>query len=246
MAASAEAMLLDTAAAAQTAVSAPRPSLPLVFAPETFFLGRTEGAGVVRDPFGRITRRCHVATEGSYSAAQGALRFDETFTYDDGEVDVWRWVMQAGREGRYVAAEAKAGAGIAGETRGGDYVIAFRRPVGRAAGVLKPHFLTRFTLLAPDTVLKQARVSLFGLPLGVLTALHRASRSSRPVKVDIVFITFFSATLTFVARRSPSVAARGARSWACSASSSGSTAASTGWATCGAASSRPWRFPCLA
>lgn len=168
----ADLMSLDVAAAA-VATAAPRPSIALSFAPEAFFLGRTEGAGVVRDPFGRIVRRCRIATEGAYSAAQGALRFDETFTYDDGEIDVWRWVMQAGREGRYVAAEAKAGAGIAGELRGGDYVLAFRRPVGRAAGAFSPHFRSRFTLLAPNLALKRADVSLFGLPLASLTAVHQ-------------------------------------------------------------------------
>src|SRR5947209_5762434 len=98
---SAEAMLLQAAGVAESPAPAARRPLPLVFAPESFFLGRTEGGGVVRDPFGRIVRRCDVTTEGSYSAGQGALRFDETFTYDDGEVDVWRWVMRAGREGRY-------------------------------------------------------------------------------------------------------------------------------------------------
>ncbi len=81
--------------------------------------------------------------------------------------------MQAGREGRYVAAEAKAGVGIAGEMRGGDYVLAFRRPVGRAAGALSPHFRSRLTLLAPDLALKRADISFYGLPLGYLSAVHR-------------------------------------------------------------------------
>ena len=178
MAALADVMALEgvddeSAPVGQTAKQAGVKQRPLAlsFAPETFFFGRTEGAGVVCDPLGRITRRCHITTEGS--AAQGALRFDETFVYDDGEIDVWRWVMQAGREGRYVAAEAKAGAGITGDMRGGDYVLGFRRPVGRAAGLLAPHFRTRFTLLAPDLALKRADVSLFGVPLGCLSAVHR-------------------------------------------------------------------------
>ena len=166
-----ETMALESAEA--DAAPSPRvhPPVALAFAPESFFLGKTEGAGVVRDPLGRIVRRCRITTEGD--ASQGALRLDETFVYDDGEVDVWRWVMQAGREGRYVAAEAKAGAGITGELRGGDYVLGFRRPVGRAAGILAPHFLSRFTLLAPDLALKRADVSLFGVPLGCLSAVHR-------------------------------------------------------------------------
>jgi len=171
MADTAERLQLETSAAGVAARR--RPLGPLTFQPETFFLGRTEGAGLVRDPFGRIVRRCRVVTDGSFSPAQGAIRFDEVFSYDDGEVDTWRWVMTSGRDGRYLAAEAKAGAGITGEQRGDDYVIGFRRPIGRARGALAPRFLTRFTLLAPDIALKQAQVSLFGVPLGVLTALHR-------------------------------------------------------------------------
>jgi Protein of unknown function (DUF3833) len=146
---------------------------PLAFAPEMFFLGRTEGAGVQRDPFGRIVRRCRIVTNGAFSPAQQALRFDETFAYDDGEIDTWRWVMQAGRDGRYVAAEAKAGSGLVGERQGDDYVISFRRPVGRAKGPLSPHYRSRFTLLAPDTALKRADVSLLGVPIGSLHAIHR-------------------------------------------------------------------------
>ena len=65
------------------------------------------------------------------------------------------------------------GAGITGELRGGDYLLAFRRPVGRARGPFSPQFRSRFTLLAPDLAMKRADVSLFGLPLGHLSAVHR-------------------------------------------------------------------------
>jgi hypothetical protein len=145
----------------------------LAFSPEAFFIGRTEGHGVVRDAFGRIVRRCRIVTSGAFSAAQQALRFDETFTYDDGETDIWRWVMQPGRDGRYMAAEAKAGSGLVGERQGDDYVISFRRPAGRAKGPLSPHYRSRFTLLAPDIALKRADVSLLGVPMGSLSAIHR-------------------------------------------------------------------------
>jgi hypothetical protein len=178
MARSAAAVALEAVGVESDPRDAVRPPAALAFEPESFFLGRTVGAGVVRDPFGRIVRRCRVSTDGSYSAIHGALRFDETFTYDDGEVDVWRWVMQPGREGRYIAAEAKAGVGITGELRGGEYVLAFHRPVGRAAGLLAPRFVSRFTMLAPDLALKQADVSLFGLPLGRLSAVHRRVANS--------------------------------------------------------------------
>jgi hypothetical protein len=81
--------------------------------------------------------------------------------------------MQGGRDGRYVAAEAKAGSGLVGERQGDDYVISFRRPTGRAKGPLSPHYRSRFTLLSPDIALKRADVSLLGVPMGSLSAIHR-------------------------------------------------------------------------
>ncbi len=59
-----------------------------IFRPEVFFVGRTEGSGIVRDVFGHAARRCQIVTVGSRQAAYGALELEETFTYDDGEVDV--------------------------------------------------------------------------------------------------------------------------------------------------------------
>jgi hypothetical protein len=173
MADSADVIMLERAAEASQPASRAQHPTGMAFEPEVFFLGRTEGAGVVRDPVGRIVRRCNVTTDGGYSAAQGLLRFDEVFAYDDGEVDTWRWVMQPGRDGRYVAAEAKAGSGITGERHGDDYVLRFRRPVGRAAGPFAPRFRSCFTLLSPELALKRANVSLFGVPLGALIAVHR-------------------------------------------------------------------------
>jgi hypothetical protein len=143
---------------------------PLTFLPESFFLGRTEGLGTVRDIGGR-QRRCRVVTEGRADAAYDAIQFDETFAYDDGETDVWRWVMARGVDGRYVASEALAGPGLIGRIERGDYVIAFNRPT-RPGGFVAPRFRTRFTLLAPGTALKQVQVGLLGLPLATMTAFH--------------------------------------------------------------------------
>jgi hypothetical protein len=157
-----------------------RPARDLSFRPEAFFLGRTEGEGVVRDPLGRVIRRCAIRTEGAFSTAYGAIEFNETFAYDDGEVDVWRWAMTAGADGRYVAAEALAGAGIVGERRGDDYVLSFRRPHGRANGLLTPHFVTRFTLLSAGVALKQAAISILGLRVATLTAVHRRAGAGAP------------------------------------------------------------------
>ena len=126
----------------------------------------------MRDPLGRVSRRCRVETVGDYAPTRSAIEFEEVFTYNDGEVDVWRWAMTQGSNGLYVAAEAVAGVGITGYRDDEDYVLSFRRAVGPAKGLLAPSFKTRFTMVAPGVALKVAQVSLFGVPLGVMTATH--------------------------------------------------------------------------
>ncbi len=126
----------------------------------------------MRDPLGRVSRRCRVETVGDFAPTRSAIEFEEVFTYTDGEVDVWRWAMTQGSNGLYVAAEAVAGVGITGYRDDEDYVLTFRRPVGPAKGLLAPSFKTRFTMVAPGVALKVAQVSLYGLPLGVMTATH--------------------------------------------------------------------------
>jgi hypothetical protein len=143
------------------------------FLPERFFEGRTEGGGLVRDLFGRVLRRCTIVTEGAWNEAKHAIQLEERFAYDDGELDIWRWVMSPGREGHYMAAEAKIGSGVTGLRDGVDYVLRFRRPVGKASGALAPSFHTRFTPVTADLVIKVSKVSLYGLPLGSLHAVHR-------------------------------------------------------------------------
>ncbi len=126
----------------------------------------------MRDPLGRVARRCRVETVGDFAPTRSAIEFEEVFTYTDGEVDVWRWAMTQGSNGLYVAAEAVAGVGITGYRDDEDYVLSFRRAVGPAKGLLAPSFKTRFTMVAPGVALKVAQVSLFGVPLGVMTATH--------------------------------------------------------------------------
>jgi hypothetical protein len=144
-----------------------------IFRPEVFFVGRTEGSGIVRDAFGGSVRRCDIVTVGSRQAAYGALQMEETFTYNDGEVDVWRWVVTAGGGGRYIASEQIAGSGLVANRDGDDYVLNFNRPVGKGPRWLAPRYATRFSLLSPDIALQAVKVSLLGAPVAVMTAIHR-------------------------------------------------------------------------
>ncbi len=140
---------------------------------DTFFIGQTTGAGVARDVFGRIVRRFRVDTRGAREGAYGAMVLDETFSYDDGEVEALRWAIMAGGPRRYVLAEAQAGAGIVAQSHDADLTFAYRRPFGALRGVRTPRFAVRMTLMSPSTMLKSVRVTLLGIPVASLTAVHQ-------------------------------------------------------------------------
>ena len=142
-----------------------------VFRPEVFFIGQTRGWGVVRSIDGK-QNRLEVTTDGRLEDAYQSLHFDETFVFDDGRVDEWRWAMTRGSDGRYVAAEHLAGAGIVGRYEKGDYVLNFRRPIKPEGGFPTPRFRTSFTLVKPTLALKRVKVSILGLPVAEMTAFH--------------------------------------------------------------------------
>jgi hypothetical protein len=135
-----------------------------------FFLGRTEGAGVDRDLLGRTRRRCTIVTEGILRASMSAICVDEVMTYDDGEVQKWRWILGDAGDGRYLVAEARAGSGHMVERRGdGDFVISFRRT---RAWISQRH-VTRYTMLDESLSMESTTVSFLGVPRTVFTAIRR-------------------------------------------------------------------------
>lgn len=145
----------------------------LMFRPETFFIGQTIGGGVLRDPFFRITRRFRVETRGYRDGSYGAIKLDETYAYDTGEVEALQWVITPAGAGRYVLAEATTGSGIMAHEQQGELIFAYRRPLGPARGLAKPQFAVRMGLVGGDTVLKTVHMGLLGAPLGTVTAFHR-------------------------------------------------------------------------
>jgi hypothetical protein len=144
----------------------------LIFRPETFFLGRTEGWAEARPLLGGASRRARVITEGRLEAPYGALHVDETFEWENGGAEVWRWVMTRGLDGRYVASEVLAGAGIVGRHEGDDYVLNFRRALSPKGGLIRAGYATRFSMLSPKVAIKHVRMSVVGLPLAVMVAEH--------------------------------------------------------------------------
>lgn len=136
-------------------------------------MGRTEGAAVLKDPFGRIYRRCSIVTEGEWNFAKHCLEFRETFFYSDGQVDTWTWATQMGAHGQYVSVEALAGPGVVGRRVKSDFVLSFKRPYKGWTGIFTPRHVTCFTPMDSQTMLMITRFSLFGVPLGKMIGFHR-------------------------------------------------------------------------
>jgi hypothetical protein len=145
----------------------------VTFAPEEFFLGSTQGGGLVRDFAGRLIDRCQISTQGWWDDKREAMYFDETFVYESGRVDIMNWTVAPDADGSMVAALAGAPAPVRAWIDGGDYRIRFRRRGETPLPSIYLTFDTRFSVMAPDSVLKVARVKLYGFTLGVLTAFQR-------------------------------------------------------------------------
>jgi hypothetical protein len=92
-------------------------------------------------------------------SAISAICVDEVLSYDDGEVQDWRWVLSEAGGGRYLVAEAQAGSGHVAEQRpDGDFLISFRR----TRGWLSQRHVTRYALLSKDIAVENTQVTFLG------------------------------------------------------------------------------------
>ena len=145
----------------------------LAFRPDHFFLSPTQGWGLVRDGFGRLIDRCAITTEGRWDHNYGALHFDETFTYDSGLRETLNWAITPTAQGRMSATEASVTSPVRAWSEGRDYRLRFKRAAPPPNQTTTLLYDVCFTLLEPGMALKVARLKLFGVTVGVMTAYHR-------------------------------------------------------------------------
>ena len=133
--------------------------------PNAFFVGATEGVGIERDAFGRVTRRFRSRSEGRAIDTYRAVSVTESHVFDDGHVDLWHWVISAAADGRYVASEIGAGAGIISEAFGDDLRFHFRRGFSQTQSRVPQSYAIQMTMLTPETLIQTIAVSRMGVPL---------------------------------------------------------------------------------
>ena len=133
----------------------------------------TQGGGLVRDFSGKLIERCVISTQGWQNPRLGAMHFDETFIYETGRTDILNWTFHVDEEGRMTATEPTALGAVQSWVDGEDYRLRFRRRGEPPLPSIPVTYDVRFSVISPDTVLKVARLKLFGITLGVMTAFHQ-------------------------------------------------------------------------
>ncbi len=141
--------------------------------PERFFLGRCGGSGVVRSVFGRLLRRFTVSTTGTVETGYGAVQVVHTFVFDNGDIEIMKWLVTEGEASGYMFYDDHSGGGLTVHRIGEDFHYHFHAALRGCPRPLKARFDGRMTLLAPESLMVVVRVSLFGIPLAVMTAVHR-------------------------------------------------------------------------
>ncbi len=138
---------------------------------EAYFDGQVNACGVFQDRFGRVRRQFVCDIDGRY--ADGVLTLDETFRYDDGEVEARAWKIACLPGGRYEGT-APGVQGVAKGAREGNR-FAWTYPYGLKVGARTwTVIFTDQMFLQPDGVIvNTVRVSKLGLDLGYATIAFR-------------------------------------------------------------------------
>ena len=159
--------------------------------PEQFFAGMLQGWGLELGPLGGVGRRIEVRAQGRFDPVTATLFLDETYRFDDGQIDVLRWRIRALGDGHYEASEARAPEPGQGRAEGAGFRLTYRRDVPHPdGGSTMLGFDDLFVQLDPQTVMVRASITKLAVPVGSLTVLYRrepadtATQEPRPSSAD--------------------------------------------------------------
>ncbi len=159
------------------------------FQVESFFNGPLVARGYFKDYSGKVVRRFHVAMQGSWQGHEGIL--DEQFLYDDGSSEQRIWKLTKLADGRYrgTAADIKGEAIGRSEGFALNWQYVMKLPVDDS--VYEVRFDDWMYQLDDQTVINQATVRKFGLPVGEVVLIIQQvpteavqTTSTNPVRVS--------------------------------------------------------------
>ncbi len=133
-----------------------------VFDPVAFFTGRTHGEGTLERRFS-AGRRLTVEGVGQKNAA-GDFQLDQTITWEDGAVEMRRWVLRRGEGSHYSATLSDASGEVNAEATGNLFHLRYQ--------IRRPRvFMEQWLYLQPNgrSVLNLAQVTVLGIPYARLS-----------------------------------------------------------------------------
>ncbi|WP_293855259.1 DUF3833 family protein [uncultured Alsobacter sp.] len=100
-----------------------------IFRPEEMLTGELQGWAILTGPLGGLDRRAAIRAQGTHDAASGVIRFTETWTFDDGQVDTLAWRIHPEGQGRYRGEEPTLDGHAKGEAAGCAFHWTYTRDV---------------------------------------------------------------------------------------------------------------------
>jgi hypothetical protein len=144
------------------------------FRPEAFFTRRLEGWGVMEGATGNVQKRFTVRAEGRLDDA--AIRFRETWTFDDGHVDTLDWEIRAAGDGRYRGREARSDGEAEGELAGCAFHWTYTRDTPQPDGKsVKLNFDDWFFQIDDQVVIARGVGGRLGLPFARAHVTYRVA-----------------------------------------------------------------------
>lgn len=147
------------------------------FRPEDFFDGAIEGWGVMESPLGALLKRYTVKAEGRWDPAEGVVRFNETWTFDDRHVDTLFWRIRPLGEGKYSGLEPRLDGEAEGDQAGFAFHWRYTRETPQPDGSsTKLNFDDWFWKIDDDVVIVKGTAGRLGLPFAIVHATYRKIR----------------------------------------------------------------------
>lgn len=143
-----------------------------VYRPEDYLAGRLEGWGVLERITGGLQQRFTVRADGLFDG--GVLAFTETWTFDDGHVDILRWRIRPLGGGRYAGDEDRLDGQAEGDQAGCAFHWRYSRDVPQKDGSsTRLNFNDWFYRIDDRVVIVKGTAGRLGVPFATAHVAYR-------------------------------------------------------------------------
>jgi hypothetical protein len=144
------------------------------FLPEDFFSGHLEGWAVLESLVGGLQRRATITAEGSWDEATQTVLFTETYTFDDGHIDMLKWAIRKEAPGKYRGTESLLEGKAEGEQAGCAFHWKYSRNTPQADGSSsKLNFDDWFYRIDANACMVRGTAGRAGLPFATAHVTYR-------------------------------------------------------------------------